>query len=92
MQEKEKMSMGDCIDEKHESLADNYKVGGESRAFYIYFFLCAFSTFLNFHDQTFLFILLMHGKEQVFSGLFLKINQQFVQQLKKICTCISETE
>lgn len=35
------MSMGDCIDEKHESLADNYKVGGESRAF-IYFFLCAF--------------------------------------------------
>lgn len=45
MQEEEKMSMGDCIDEKHESLADNYKVGGESRALYIFFFLCAFSMF-----------------------------------------------
>lgn len=38
MQEEETMSMGDYIDEKNESLADNYKVGGESRALYIYFF------------------------------------------------------
>lgn len=45
MQEEEKMRMGDCIDEKHKSLADNYKVGGESRALYIYIFLCAFSMF-----------------------------------------------
>lgn len=38
MEEEEKMSMGDCIDEKHESLADKYKVDGKSRALYIFFF------------------------------------------------------
>lgn len=41
MEEEGKMSMGDCIDEKHESLADNYKVV-VSPGHFIYFFPMCF--------------------------------------------------
>lgn len=60
--------------QKQEPLADPCRVGTKSRALYK-FFLHAFNMFENFHDHTFLFILRMHSKEQVFSELFFQVNE-----------------